>query len=301
MTDSNNSSTSTRTVNTRPPGSRTTSTRTNRSTNSNNDPPVKLNLKLHTVLIFILSILSFILSFFISKSINYGYCNKSNDELCDEPSIETVDDKDYMTCKDKNKYKPIDFTYIINVVILPLVIPTMIGSIGYLIYEYIGNKNRIYKDIAFIINILLIIVLIIQFTLYNIYKKSCMHSNYRCMLTSELKLKDNALGYVEYDCVPNIRVLSNVNYNIVNLTNHILKSITIFVVILTFYLIDKQIQIPEDPANKITKNINEKLYIIIATIIFIVNLIFPSTYVQYIINTLYILLAIYVIIYLRYI
>jgi hypothetical protein len=291
MTGSNNSST----------GTRTTRTGTNRSETSNNAPPKKLHIKLHTVLIFILSILSFFLSFFISKSINYGYCNKTHNELCDEPTTEKVDDKDYMTCKNKNKYKPYDFTYIINVVILPLVIPTIIGSIGYLIYEYLENKYRIYKDIAFIINILLIILLIIQFTLYNIYKNSCMQTNYKCMLTSELKLKNDTLGYVEYDCVPNIHELSNVNYNIVNLTNHIIKSITIFVVILTFYLLDKQISIPADPNIKISSEIDEKLYIIISTIIFITNLVFPDTYVQYIINTIYILLAICALIEYKYI
>lgn len=272
------------------PSTSPTASSTNSGNNTNKPkdttPHVKLNLKLHTLIIFILSILSYALSFFISNSISYGYCNKSNDELCSKPSKKTVDNIDYMTCKNKNKYKPFDFTYIINIFILPLAIPTIIGSIGYLIYEYKGNKNRIYFDGEFIINILLIIVLIIQFILYIIYKKSCMQHKYECILKSELKMKDTSLGYVEYNCVPNVHILSNVNYNIVKLTNHILKSITIFAVILTFYLIDKQILIPDNAANKISTKINEKFYIIITTIIFIINLLLPNTYTQYIINSI---------------
>jgi hypothetical protein len=267
------------------------------STSSNNkakdtQKPIKLNIKTHSALIFILSLMLYLLTFFISKSVNNSYCSKDMNELCSKPSKITVDDKDYMTCKNKIKFKPYQFTYIINSILLPLIIPTIIGSIVYLIYEYNTNNKRVYFDIIFVMNIILIILIIIQFIIYFIFKKSCMNYNYKCILKSELTIKNNLGGFAEYKCVPNINILSIVNYNIIKKINHIINNVNIFIIILSIYLIDKLITIPNDPKNKISNKVNEKLYIIVATIIFIINLLFPNTFIQYFISILIVLVSI---------
>lgn len=270
------------------------------SRNSNNTGSKKINRKLHIMLIFALSIVSFILSLFISNSIEYGYCNKSTNNLCNEPSTETIDDIDYMTCKNKNKFKPHDFSHFINIVILPVAIPLIISSIGYLIYEYIANNKTIYIDYITIFNVVLVIILIVQLIMYAIYKKSCLQSNYKCNLKYELKMKDNNKGYMAYACVPDINILSNINYNIIKNTNHILYSIVLFIILLLLYKIDTIFNLISNTGNKLSKRINDKVFTIIAIIIFITNLFVPKI-ARYIINIIIIILFIIILICLKYI
>lgn len=243
-----------------------------------------------------------ILSLLLSERLKKGHCNKSSDKLCKEPETVNIDGIEYKTCKNAKLLDSHGYSDYLKYTIIPLVAFIIIVSIIFLTYRILSKKDNIKSNLVYILPIVFgILINLILIWIYYIFRNNCMDNKYYCQLESELIINDELLGHTEYKCKSKLPNRANISYLITHKFNHVIYSILIFILLIAIYVFEDQFDILNLKNKKFTDKINILVYGFISLLLFIINLLFPNTYLQYLFNSIVALIFILLLIILKYV
>lgn len=224
-----------------------------------------------------------ILSFLLSERLRLGHCNKSNHKLCSDPETVLIDNVEYKTCKHAKKLNSNKYSDYLKYTIIPIVLFIIIVSIIFLAHRLLIKEDKLMKDIFLILPIVFLIICnVLLILMYYVFRNICLNNNYDCELKSKLIINDNLLGHTEYTCKSN----TIINYLTTHKVNHVIYSIMLFILLIVIYEFEYQFDIFNLGTNKFTDKIHILLYGFVSLILFVVNLLFPNTYFQYLVNAI---------------